>query len=237
MAGTKRVYTGKKFLRKRAKTPGSAELVSSSQRVRTRPFGQTWPFSSPYSYLNVWDPFPAKQMARLRYSTDISITPTTGLAGIHTFRANSINDPDQTGVGHQPYGHDTYATIYNSYRVVRATIVVRPTSNSNCIYGVNVARQNGPITDYDLIKERKGCKFSVYNSNGPSEAVTQIYDSRYSGQDDAISADFGSNPNDQFYFNVWCTMQTAAAAGAARDFQVCITYDVLLYDLIALSKS
>lgn len=234
-------FTGKKFSRprpvKRAKTAGSSSMVASSKFVRSRPTSQMWPYSSPFSYTNVWDPFPAKQMVRMRYSTDVSITPTTGAAGVFTFRANSINDPDQTGTGHQPYGHDTYATIYNSYRVVKSTIVVRCTSNTNCIYGVNLARQAGPITDYDLVKERKGCKFTVYNSNGPSEAITNFYNQDYSGQDDAISADFNSNPNDQFYFNLWCTMQTAGTTGAQRDFQVCITYDVLCYDLIALAKS
>lgn len=30
---------------------------------------------------------------------------------------NSIFDPDRTGTGHQPYGYDTLATIYQKYRV------------------------------------------------------------------------------------------------------------------------
>lgn len=176
-------------------------------------------------------------MARLRYSTDISITPTTGAAGIYAFAANSIFDPDVTGVGHQPYGHDTYANIYNHYQVKKATIVVRCTSNTNCIYGVNISDSSGAITDYDLIKERKGCKFTVYNSNGPSQAITNYYTDQFMGNPYQLAATFGNNPADIFYFNVWCTMQTASSTGAARDFQVCITYDVEMWDLKPLSKS
>lgn len=176
-------------------------------------------------------------MARLRYSTDVTITPTTGFAGIHTFCANGIFDPDITGTGHQPYGHDTYQNLYASYRVVKSTIVVRPTSNTNCIYGVNIAPVSGPITDYDLIKERKGCKFTVFNSNATGSAITQYYNENLVGNQDIVSSSFGSNPTNQWFFNVWCTMQTAAASGAARDFQVCITYDVLMWDMKSLAKS
>lgn len=236
----KRVFTGKYAIRKKSKAkgaPGSAILASTYSRTRTRPTAQTWPYSSQSSYLNIWDPFPAKQMARMRYSTDVTITPGTGSAGVHTFAANGLFDPDITGTGHQPYGYDTYATLFFRYKVLKATIVVRPTSNTNCIYGVNISPQAAPIVDYDLIKERKGCRMAVCNSNAATDAVVQYYNSDYYGSDDNLHAFFTSNPSEIFYFNVWCTMQTASATGAARDFSVTITYDVEMWDPKALAKS
>lgn len=234
---TKRTYTGKYYLRKKARTAGANGLITTSKINRTKPKGQMWPYSSPFSYLNVWDPFPAKQVARMRYSESIAITPTTGAADVYTFAANGIYDPNVTGTGHQPYGHDTYANIYNTYRVIKSTCVVRCVSNTNCIYGVNIANQSGPITDFDLIKERKGCKMNVYNSNGPSEAVTQCYTEKLVGVLNPVSADFGSSPNDLWYYNVWCTMPTSSDTGAERDFIVDITYDVLMWNMKSLSKS
>lgn len=43
-----------------------------------------------------------------------------GVVGtVGQFRANSIFDPDATGVGHQPYGRDTLAEVWQSYKVFR----------------------------------------------------------------------------------------------------------------------
>lgn len=224
---------------KRARSSSSAVpgSLAKSGAVRTKPRARIWPYATKKNYMQLWDPFPAKQMARLRYSTDISITPTTGAAGFYVFRANSIFDPDQSGVGHQPYGHDTYSTIYSKYQVKKATITVTPTSNTNCIYGVNLANAAGATGDFDLVKEKKGARFSVYNSNGPSNSVVNWYDDKLFPNQAGADADFGSNPDDQMYFNVWCTMPTSTTAGAQRDFQVTITYDVMLFDLKVLAKS
>jgi len=35
------------------------------------------------------------------------------------FNMNSVFDPDRTGTGHQPYGYDQMASLYNRYRVLR----------------------------------------------------------------------------------------------------------------------
>jgi hypothetical protein len=42
----------------------------------------------------------------------------------HVFRGNSINDPDVTGVGTQPYGHDEWAGLYNNYAVMSSSITI-----------------------------------------------------------------------------------------------------------------
>ncbi len=40
------------------------------------------------------------------------------------FRGNNIFDPDQTGVGQQPYGFDQMAALYKSYRVLGSELSV-----------------------------------------------------------------------------------------------------------------
>ncbi len=51
---------------------------------------------------------------------------TTGTSAtfgaVQVYRLNSLYDPNQTGVGSQPYGRDTLATIYDRYRVRAVTI-------------------------------------------------------------------------------------------------------------------
>ncbi len=52
-----------------------------------------------------------------KYSDVISQSLATVTATNQIFNMNSIFDPDRTGTGHQPYGHDTLAEVYNRYRV------------------------------------------------------------------------------------------------------------------------
>lgn len=51
---------------------------------------------------------------------------TTGTAGItgtaQEMRLNSLFDPNATGVGHQPYGYDTYSALYGRYKVSAVTV-------------------------------------------------------------------------------------------------------------------
>jgi len=57
-----------------------------------------------------------KALVMMDYCDQISIQPDAFEP--HLFRANSIFDPDFTGVGHQPLSHDQYALRYSQYRVV-----------------------------------------------------------------------------------------------------------------------
>lgn len=51
---------------------------------------------------------------------------------------NSIFDPDRTGVGHQPYGFDQLAALYNRYRVLKTKWVITFHAESTGFYIVVV---------------------------------------------------------------------------------------------------
>lgn len=75
-----------------------------------------------------------KQLAVLNYVTDITLNPTPELlagggaipsnGNIWQFRANSLYDPDMTGIGHQPMFFDNWMSVYWRYRVNYAQITV-----------------------------------------------------------------------------------------------------------------
>lgn len=71
-----------------------------------------------------FDPFPARMRAVLRYSETFVIAAGVGGTGHQMFRCGSIFDPNQTGIGHQPYGHDTYQAIYDHYKVIKSNIKI-----------------------------------------------------------------------------------------------------------------
>lgn len=64
-------------------------------------------------------------MVKLRYSDYYSLSSASGALAKQVMRWNSVFDPDVTGTGHQPLYHDTYASIYDHYVVVRAHAIIR----------------------------------------------------------------------------------------------------------------
>ncbi len=71
-------------------------------------------------------PFLTSEVVEMPYRTVVSlVSGTTSLfnATAHTVRLNSIFDPDTSG--HQPYGYDTVATVYNKYKVLACRVQIR----------------------------------------------------------------------------------------------------------------
>lgn len=60
------------------------------------------------------NPVAPRYICKMKYSEYI----TTDATGQYVMNLNSIFDPNRTGVGHQPYGFDTMANLYNRYRVI-----------------------------------------------------------------------------------------------------------------------
>lgn len=54
--------------------------------------------------VNIAIGFPNSEVAKIRYSDQITITGTTYAQ--NTFRGNSAFDPDESGIGHQPMYFD-----------------------------------------------------------------------------------------------------------------------------------
>lgn len=202
--------------------------------------GTLWPYQRSGMSL-LWDPFPAKASARLRYSTTIILNPTVGIPAAQLFRANSIHDPDYTGIGHQPYGHDTYASIYNHYNVRSSTITVTPTKPRAGIFGVTLTDDSTVQSDYDTIREVKGTKYAVCSDNGsPQTTVTQYYNCNQNFDipfQKATSANFGQSPSEGMYFHVWAESPDSTEDGSQNALVVNISFVVDMWELRDLGQS
>lgn len=84
-------------------------------------------------------PYAQRYICRLKYQQNVVITGPGCLE--YQFNLNSVWDPDLSGVGHQPYGYDQLAAIYNRYRVIatawRITCVSSASNYYICTYPAN----------------------------------------------------------------------------------------------------
>lgn len=221
---------------KRRRTNNWKTRSETGGRSRSTSSYNTWGYANPRSYLVAWDPFPARARARLRYSTTIDLQPqAAGVPGAYIFRANSIFDPDSSGVGHQPYGHDTYQSIYNHYRVVESSIILSPINNSSGTLGITITDDTTVNGNYDTIKEVKGTKMITILNNARAGSVKQTFQHRQFLANQNTSAQFGGNPTEQAYFHCWyCSTPTGTPT---MQVVVAIEYLVDMWELKDLGQS
>lgn len=61
-------------------------------------------------------PLAQRYICKLKYMDSVQLN--AGNNYIYRFNLNSLFDPNRTGIGHQPHGFDTLASMYNRYRVI-----------------------------------------------------------------------------------------------------------------------
>lgn len=192
------------------------------------------------------DPFPTAQIVKMRYCETIEIDPGTASATAYYFRANSIFDPNQSGTGHQPYGHDTFATMYNHYQVVKARLhcVFLPFNNDisgSAQCGVSVEDGSSTLTTFDTVRESKGCKSGVLAYGQGKLALSVGYNSAVhfpAGTPQATTADFGANPSEVAYFKIFAQAVSPAFQDPGRiPIIVTIDYTVKVWELKYLTQS
>lgn len=147
-------------------------------------------------------PLPPRVISRFRYAAQFS--SNVGVLDSQ-FRLNSLHDPDYTGVGHQPYGFDTYASIYAKYRVYAAAYKIM-VSNEN-VQSVNFTivpnNSNIPFTNSSLAMESPRAKSIMLSAGSPRTIRGKIYLPALVGAsqvnykaDDRYQADTGGSPNE-----------------------------------------
>lgn len=155
-------------------------------------------------------PIPMSFISKMKYCETFSRTADLTGYAVQVMNLNSIYDPNRTGSGHQPYGHDTFETLYNKYRVfachwrvsvfpvgavVNSSFVVTP------VNGTDAALTN--VLDEAAERPRAIHKVLHY-SGAPSQTVRGktncaklmgLKSSQYKA-DEQTSAVYGTNPSE-----------------------------------------
>lgn len=91
-----------------------------------------------------------KVRTALVYADTKTISPGLGNAK-HTFRLNSIQDPDFTGIGHHPAFHDKWSLLYAKYRVIKTS------------WHIVFANHRGALFDTVAVPASTFCDTSAYD--------------------------------------------------------------------------
>lgn len=190
--------------------------------------------------------FPRETKVSLRYVENIVITTGAAVSNDYLFNLNSIFDPNRTGTGHQPQGHDQWALFYGRYRVDSCHVDIISTTNSThgalvSIFGSNIATA---LTDPLAFLETPLLASSHTNLGAPPARVRKTFNlpvvngvtREVYNADDRFMSPFGSSPSETLILHMSC-VELSFGAGVTIDNIVSITYDVTLSDPVQLAQS
>lgn len=178
---------------------------------------------------------PTKEVVKLRYvgatSLDISLTPGNS----HLFQANSMYDPDHTGVGHQPRQFDQRMTMFDHYTVLGSKITVQAVNNQTTPQGVIVActlqDDNVALVSLDDLMEYPKKRHRITTAQQPRCTFTQNYSCKKFFHTKPLTdvnqrGSIVSNPLEGAYFGIYAhTMDNVTGTGSV-DFIVTMDFIV-----------
>lgn len=189
--------------------------------------------------------FPQQTKVCLKYNHDAAFTATAGLPNDIKFRLNSIYDPDLSGSGHQPQGHDQWALLYNRYRVDSCSVVIRTQSISThgnilCMLPNN---STATITDiYQFMESPLSRPIPV----GTATAVTiaKHFDLKVLNgvsqvmynTDDRFQSFFSASPTENLILHIGC-WEIGSQGAVGMSYNVTLTYYITIFDPLTLASS
>lgn len=207
-------------------------------------------------------PFPPYKLYKLQYTDHTNLITTgsgsTALGAQKLINLNSVYDPDQSGTGHQPFGYDELAAVYNRYKVLGCSVdlyftdtlgtgndgggqtvcwqINNPSNSGSTIAGLqtNVVRERSMgggchLSDTDV---RKRIKFFI-----PMYKAAGITKLQFNSDPDNYTGAVTSNPGNL----IQLALASADLRGDTNTKSVLchyrLTYHVIMYDRKILSQS
>ena len=196
-------------------------------------------------------PLPNSFYTKLRYTDSISVQNSFGNASTYLFRANSLFDPDFTGIGHQPRGFHQFMTLYNKYTVVGAKITLSAApeevdgNGENFVFGIAQRNTSGSAsTNLQDYTEGRNVKSRMMSNGLSTEAklmTSSMNIGRYLGSskplsDATLQGDASSGPTNEAFFYIF-SAAPRATANTRIQYQVTVEYTAVFTHPKVLSQS
>ena len=228
----------KMYKRKRPNRPGRAR----KRRFRRRAIG-------PSAVVSSTSPVPDQFFTKLKYTEYLQFNTATGVTP-YLYNMGGLYDPNHSGAGHQPFGFDQLAALYERYRVygVKYHILIQNTSGT---YPVDVAVVLKPVTtlstDMQTIAEKPytqvrslgvtsnaKCQY-LFKGYVDNPKLLGVSKERYR-VDDQYSALKTANPVLSPYLHMYWR-EVAGTTGITLNFKVHLTYYCKFFQRVPLTGS
>jgi len=192
--------------------------------------------------------FPSSKIVKLRYVETISFDAGTGSYALNNFRANSIFDPNSTGVGHQPSNFDRWALLYDRYTVLgsrcKVDLVPQSTNTEPGIIvlhlseagdDITLAHGSGGINNILEQPRMSATRRNYYANNGPG--IKPLYKSFSAKKFFSVknivgltpySADIATNPVEGAFYEVAVVSADDVNNPGAIKLRITIDYIAML---------
>lgn len=238
---------GKLVLQKRRKTKHAPRRPNGAMRANPNIDRSTFSWiTGPYSRKT-------SGILKLRYAEHFAM-PVNGVVNtpeIQVYRANSLNDPNQTGGGHNPMGYNQLAQVFTKFTVLSSRIKVTMSNDvdENIMFGINQYTQSGlALNQIELAENKRGqqvmlahggyattkslsSQFNVKKFFGLKKRSNIVGDDEYSGRFDGASV-----PQQNGFFYLW-TSPRDSLGPYNLDVSVEIEYTAIATDPVAISDS
>lgn len=196
--------------------------------------------------------FPQSKKVTMRYASYQPDWPSTsGALNQQVVSMNDLNDPDTTGVGHQPLGYDQWRLFYEDYIVVEARLSVQAVLSSQAIttppvMGVLMHDSNSvTATSHDALVEQGRSTWKLLPASitpGPHKFymkadlkkvfnVADVKDNKH-----RFGGTFGGSPNEENYFIIWLQSLDQSTTTTV-DLYYVVEYDVIVSSPKELAQS
>ena len=192
---------------------------------------------------------PRSKVVKFRYVDQIEFSLASSSPQQHFFSCNSLHDPDETGLGHQPMGYDFWQQLYRHYTVIGSKITVTASTRATAavydddlVFGIRVDN-NGSFstTTWTKFAEQPNTKWAYYSSGKTGGRQLATLSKKWSAKkwfsqknvlsDDELGADFESSPTVEAYFNLLVGSMDDNASSALPAMCVVIEYIAVLSEL------
>lgn len=172
--------------------------------------------------------FPDKLVTTMRYVETLIFNAATNGVSSNSFSMNSLYDPNQTGVGHQPMYFDQLCGAVGSAPYLRYRVLG---SKATCTYSIfsppSIAAANyGPVmvgltcnsanglygTTSSQLAEASNTTWTILGDKGGGNNVKTLSvtyspsrDSGVDAGDDSITGQYNTDPSNQFFAIPWKT--------------------------------
>lgn len=185
-------------------------------------------------------PIPQRYITKQKYSDSFQVS---GAQLTYGYNLNSVWDPNRSGIGHQPYGFDQLATLYNRYRVISCSWRINFSSTDN-IRAVALPCNEFPVfTNASELIERPRAKYVVQLANGATQTLKgKIHLPSLVGRtkaqymaDDRYQSEVTTSPSELALLMV--TAQTLQDIPATVNCSIVLEYAVEFFDVKQLPVS